>query len=61
MHGQKLTLFDSKAVGPLLESDVLVLVSIALLEEAGGAVLHWDERSAQRGQLGVRQESDMIQ
>lgn len=51
---KKLTLFNSKAVGPLLKSDVFVLVSVALLKEAGGAVLHWDERSTQRGQFSVR-------
>lgn len=52
----KLTLFDSKAVGPFLESDVLVIVSITLIKEAGGAVLHRDKRGTQRGQFGVGQE-----
>lgn len=55
---KKLTLFDSKAVGPFLKSDVLVLVSITMLKEAGGAVLHRDERGTQRGQFSVGQEPD---
>lgn len=51
-----LTLLDTEAVGPLLQGDVLVIVSVALLEETSGAVLHGDERGAQGGQLCVGQE-----
>lgn len=54
----KLTIFDAEAAGPLLQSDVVVLVSIACLEEAGGAVLHGDKRGTQRGQFSVGQEAE---
>lgn len=52
-----LTLLDAEAGGPLLQSDVVVAVGVALLEEASGAVLHGNERSTQGGQLGVGQVS----
>ena len=50
-----LTLFETKALGPLLQSDVFVAVSIAMLEEAGGAVLHGNQRSTKGGELRVGQ------
>lgn len=50
-----LTLLNAEAAGPLLQGDVLVVVQVASLEEAGGAVLHGDEGSTERGQLGVGQ------
>lgn len=52
-----LTLLDAEACGPLLQGDVFVAVGVTLLEEAGGAVLHGDERSAQGGELCVGQVS----
>lgn len=54
----RLTLFNAKAAGPLLQSNVIVLVSITHLEEGGGAVLHGNERGTQRGQLSVGQEAE---
>lgn len=50
-----LTLLNAKAAGPLLQGDVLVVVQIASLEKAGGAVLHGDEGGTKGGQLGVGQ------
>lgn len=50
-----LTLLNAKAAGPLLQGDVLVVVQVASLEEAGGAVLHGDEWGTEWGQLGVGQ------
>lgn len=50
-----LTLLDAKAAGPLLQGDVLVVVQVAGLEEASGAVLHGDQGGTQRGQLRVGQ------
>lgn len=52
-----LTLLEAEACGPLLQGDVIVAVCVALLEEAGGAMLHGNERSAQGGDLGVGQVS----
>lgn len=49
--GRTLTLLDAEAGGPLLQSDVVVAVGVALLKEAGGAVLHGDEGSPQGGEL----------
>lgn len=46
-----LTLLDAEAGGPLLQGDVIVAVGVALLKEAGGAVLHGNERSPQGGDL----------
>lgn len=51
------TLLDAKAGGPFLQGNVVVAVSVALLEEAGGAMLHGNERSAQGGELGVGEET----
>lgn len=50
-----LTLLDAEAAGPLLQGDVLVVVQVAGLEEASGAVLHGDQGGTERGQLGVGQ------
>lgn len=50
-----LTLLDAEAGGPLLQADVLVVVGVALLEEAGGAMLHGNEGGAQGGELRVGQ------
>ena len=50
-----LTLLDAEAGGPLLQGDVFVVVGVALLEEASGAMLHGNERSAQGGELCVGQ------
>lgn len=50
-----LTLLDAEAGSPLLQGDVVVAVSVALLEEAGGAMLHGNEGGAQGGELGVGQ------
>lgn len=36
--------FNSKAVAPLLQGDVLILVGVTLLKEAGYAVLHGHQR-----------------
>lgn len=52
---QVLTLLNAKAAGPFLQGDVLVVVQVAGLKEAGGAVLHGDERGTERGQLSVGQ------
>lgn len=52
---QTLTLLDAEAAGPLIQSDVLVVVQVTGLEKAGGAVLHGDEGGTQWGQLGVGQ------
>lgn len=51
------TLLDAKAGGPLLQGDVVVAVSVALLEEAGGAMLHGNEGSTQGRELGVGEET----
>jgi len=48
-------LLDAKATGPLVQGDVLVVVQVTGLKEAGGAVLHGDEWRTQRGQLRVGQ------
>lgn len=48
-------LLDAEAASPLLQGDVLVVVQVTVLEEAGGAVLHGDEWCTQWGQLGVGQ------
>lgn len=53
-----LTLFQAEALGPFLQGDVFVVVSITLIKEAGGAMLHGDQRSTQRGQLRVGQVSN---
>lgn len=50
-----LTLLDAEAAGPLIQSDVLVVVQVTGLEKAGGAVLHGDEGCTQWGQLSVGQ------
>lgn len=50
-----LTLLEAEACSPLLQGDVIVAVSIALLEEAGGAMLHGNEGSTQGGELSVCQ------
>lgn len=50
-----LTLLDAEAGGPLLQGDVVVAVGVALLEEAGGAMLHGNEGGTQGGELGVGQ------
>lgn len=50
-----LTLLNAEAAGPLLQGDVLVVVQVTSIEEAGGAVLHGDEWGTERGQLGVGQ------
>ena len=52
-----LTALDAKAGRPLLEGDLLVLVSVTLLEEAGGAVLHGHQGDPEQGQLRVGQHS----
>lgn len=52
-----LTLLDAKAGGPLLQGDVVIAVGIALLEEAGGAMLHGNEGGAQGRELGVGEET----
>lgn len=56
-----LTLLDAKACGPLFQSDVVVAVGVALLKEAGGAMLHGNQRSAQGGELCVGQVSGGVQ
>lgn len=56
-----LTLLDAKACGPLIQSDVVVVVGVALLEEVGSAMLHGNERSAQGGELCVSQVSGGMQ
>lgn len=50
-----LTLLNAEAAGPLLQGDVLVVVQVTSVEEAGGAVLHGDEWGTEWGQLGVGQ------
>ena len=52
---QTLTLLDAEAAGPLIQGDVLVIVQVAGLKKAGGAVLHGDEGCTQWGQLRVGQ------
>lgn len=56
-----LTLLDAEAGGPLLQGDVFVVVGVTLLEEASGAMLHGNERSAQGGELCVGQVADGTQ
>lgn len=51
-----LTALDAETGGPLFEGHLFVFVCVALLEEAGGAVLHGHQRDTKRGQLGVGQE-----
>lgn len=50
-----LTLLEAEACGPLLQGDIIVAVSVALLEEASGAMLHGNEGSTQGGELCVCQ------
>lgn len=50
-------LLDAEALGPFIECDVLVIIEVALCEEAGSAVFHGDEWSAERGQFSVGQIS----
>lgn len=57
MYSCILTLLDAEAGGPLLQGDVFVVVRVALLEEAGGAVLHGNEGGTQGGELCVGQVS----
>lgn len=52
-----LTLLDAEAGGPLLQGDVVVAVGVALIEEAGGAMLHGNEGGAQGRELGVGEET----
>ena len=52
LHGQRkhfLTVLDAKAVSPLPEGHLFVLVDVTLLEEQGGAVLHGNEGDPERG------------
>lgn len=48
-------LLDAEAARPLVQGDVLVIVQVTGLKEAGGAVLHGDEGCTQWGQLRVGQ------
>lgn len=50
-----LTLLDAEASGPFLQGDVFVVVSVALVEEASGAVLHGNKGSTQGSKLCVGQ------
>lgn len=52
-----LTLLDAEACSPLLQGNVVVAVSVALIKEAGGAMLHGDEGSTQGRELSVREEA----
>lgn len=52
-----LTLLDAEAGSPLLQGDVVVAVGVALIEEAGGAMLHGNEGGAQGRELGVGEET----
>lgn len=45
------TFFNSKAVAPLLQGDVLIFVGITLLKEASYAVFHGHQRCSQRSKL----------
>lgn len=45
------TILDAKTGSPLFKGHLLVLVGVTLLEEAGGAVLHRDQRHSKRGEL----------
>jgi len=49
----RFTFLNPKAVAPFLQSNELVLVSVALLEETGYAVFHGNKGSAQRRKLRV--------
>lgn len=51
------TFFNSKAVAPFLQGDVLVLVGVTLLKEACYAVLHGHQGSSQRSKFGMCQDS----
>lgn len=53
------TFFNSKAVAPLLQGDVLIFVGVALLKEASYAVFHGHQRCPQRSKLGMCQDSAM--
>lgn len=46
-----LTILDAKTGSPLFKGHLLVLVGVTLLEEAGGAVLHRDQRHSKWGEL----------
>lgn len=50
-HGVALTVIDTETGSPLFKGHLLVLVSVALLKEAGGAVLHRHQWHSKWGQL----------
>ena len=50
------TFFNFKAVAPLLQGDVLILVGVTLFKEARYAVFHGHERCSQRRELRVGQD-----
>lgn len=52
----ELTFFNSKAVAPFLQGDVLILVGVTLLKEARYAVLHGHQGSPQGGKFGMGQD-----
>lgn len=55
-NDEPLTIPDIKTGDPLLKWYQFVFVSIALLKEARGAVLHWHQGDPERGQLWVGQK-----
>lgn len=56
MQTRPLTVLYAKTGSPLFKGDLFVLVSVALLEKAGGAVFHRHQRDSKWSELRVRQE-----
>lgn len=56
MPTRPLTVLYAKTGSPLFKGDLFVLVSVALVEKAGGAVFHRDQRDSKRSELRVGQE-----
>lgn len=51
LENDEFTFFNPKAVAPLLQGDVLILVGVTLLKEASYAVFHGYQRCSQRSKL----------
>lgn len=59
LAGDEFTFFNSKAVAPLLQGDMFILVGVTLLKETGYAVFHGHQRCSQRSKFGMCQDSAM--
>lgn len=51
LENDEFTFFNPKAVAPLLQGDVLILVGVTLLKEASYAMFHGYQRCSQRSKL----------